>query len=590
MDFNDWLLSQQPDAEEPQVEVEIDELEVGEVEYIEDIEYEDTEIEPPSFTGPIYTPLIDEDAASEASTVRGRPTMAAGGASPSSSPRLPSPPPFTEVQIGPASPTVSDSFGNVSETQPEGAGEAAEGPLRRIRPGTSAADMAAGPPLVPLSDLDSPFQLQEHLKALHYSYTNPDNSRTVLPITREIAQELAEPPEGIERSLWLYELCRFLTMKTNNIITAFFKESPPCSAQTCPEMRASEWQYLCAVHDPPKSCCAIDYCCHTLDWASNILTSPKYFPSRLTLGSEAGGGPQTSMKHLTNIFRRLYRIFAHAWFQHRDVFWQVEGHDGLYVFFKTVCDVYNLIPEDNYTIPAEAEGIDAEETTGGDAPKVTLLQRDSDSLASSSTPVNAGATTRRHKHTPSTGASVTTISEGVEEAAENEAEDKKLSNLEEDTVLELPKVTEQDVENENVGPETRELPIREGLPIEIMAEEDDTKEETEEPVAESEQSGEATTEEVTEETKPGETEPEPDKEPKPAPESEEKESPETAEDDKKTEETAEPPETPTDPEPESDVTKAQAPSEVPDPSSQSAEPAETKPEPETDTQPKESKD
>lgn len=121
-------------------------------------------------------------------------------------------------------------------------------------------------------------------------------------------------------------------------------------------MRASEWQYLCAVHDPPKSCCAIDYCCHTLDWAANTLTSPKHFPSRLALGTETNTAQQ-QIRQLTNIFRRVYRIFAHAWFQHRDMFWRIEGKTGLYVLFKTVCDEYNLIPEDNYTIPSEAEGM-----------------------------------------------------------------------------------------------------------------------------------------------------------------------------------------------------------------------------------------
>lgn len=238
----------------------------------------------------------------------------------------------------------------------------------------------------------------------------------MVPINRQVAVQLAEPPEGVDRSLWLYELCRFLTMKVNNLIIAFFAESPPCSSQTCPEMRASEWQYLCAVHDPPKSCCAIDYCCHTLDWATNTLTSPKYFPSRLTLGSEGAGGPQASMRHLTNIFRRLYRIFAHAWFQHRDVFWEVEGHDGLYVFFKTVCDMYSLIPHDNYTIPTEAEGPDAvqpAEEEAVDNKRLTILRKDEDPFADPT--LGTGATTRRHKHSPSTGSRVTTIAEGAED-------------------------------------------------------------------------------------------------------------------------------------------------------------------------------
>ena len=257
---------------------------------------------------------------------------------------------------------------------------------------------------------------------------------------------LATPPEGIDKQLWLYELCRFLTMKANNLIIAFFAENPPCSAETCPEMRASEWQYLCAVHEPPKSCCAIDYCCHTLDWATNVLTSPKYFPSRLTLGSEAAGGAQTSMRYLINIFRRVYRIFAHAWFQHRGVFWQVEGHDGLYVFFKTVCDVYALIGEDNYTIPAEAEGHDIhiETPVSAGPPEISILkkgsadsttnQQPSEHPSSLSVPeteptISTGATARRHKHTPSTGTNVTTITEGEEDesSTSNEYQPKYLS-------------------------------------------------------------------------------------------------------------------------------------------------------------------
>ncbi|KAK2799468.1 hypothetical protein FQN50_008440 [Emmonsiellopsis sp. PD_5] len=374
-------------------------------------------------------------------------TMAAAGASPSSSPRLPSPPPFTEVQIGPKSPTVGDGFGTAGDDLLGLPHEPDDASTRRIRPGTKSADMASGPPLIPLSQLDSPFQLQEHLKALYQNYTRPSDSSTVNPITRDIAMFLAEPPEGVERSLWLYELCRFLTMKANNLIIAFFAENPPCSANTCPEMRASEWQYLCAVHDPPKSCCAIDYCCHTLDWATNILTSPKYFPSRLTLGSESAGGPQASMKHLTNIFRRVYRIFAHAWFQHREVFWQVEGHDGLYIFFKTVCDMYNLIPEDNYTVPAEAEGVEPSknaEAEGDASKRVTILRKEVPTQAEPSAPVReqesgslnvAAATTRRHKASPSTGIIVPTITEAAEDddpskpAVETPEEDDSVINL-----------------------------------------------------------------------------------------------------------------------------------------------------------------
>ena len=190
-------------------------------------------------------------------------------------------------------------------------------------------------------------------------------------------------------------------------------------------MRASEWQYLCAVHDPPKACCAIDYCCHTLDWAANVLTSQKQFPSRLTLGTEASGGTQQSVRQLTNIFRRVYRIFAHAWFQHRAVFWQVEASEGLYVFFKKVCDVYGLIQEDNYTISPEAEGLlssEKDETTTAESGMAILKKQPEDaepkqpsSNDDSTTTLSTAATARRHKHTPSTGSLVPTIAEGDED-------------------------------------------------------------------------------------------------------------------------------------------------------------------------------
>lgn len=230
------------------------------------------------------------------------------------------------------------------------------------------------------------------------------------------AQSLAQPPPGVERGIWLYELCRFLTQKANLMAIGLFADDPPCSAATCPEMRASEWQYLCAAHEPPKSCCAIDYCCHTLDWCATALTSTKLFPSRLNLGTESASA-QVQIRKMTEVFRRVYRIFAHAWFSHRDVFWRVETRTGLYLLFKTVCDEYRLIPEDNYTIPPEAEGIE-NTPTAPSRPTPTLLQRDgADGEPAGNSTLATGNTTKRHRHTMSDRAVsvATVIHEEVEE-------------------------------------------------------------------------------------------------------------------------------------------------------------------------------
>ncbi|KAL5372233.1 hypothetical protein PMIN02_012653 [Paraphaeosphaeria minitans] len=348
----------------------------------------------------------------------------ASAPSPSSSPRLPSPPPIAEDQLSPLPAT---------EEQQKLFSSLDNGASRRIRPGTKAEDMTEGPPLVELSEIDSAFQLTEHLKALHNFFTHPIGSETTTAVDREIAQKLATPPYNVDKTLWLYELCRFLTQKVNAIIIALFSDSPPCSSTTCPEMRASEWQYLCAVHDPPKSCCAIDYCCHTLDWAANTLTSPKNFPSRLAMGTDQSTQHQ-QQRNLTNIFRRVYRIFAHAWFQHRDMFWKVEGRTGLYILFKTVCDAYGLIPEDNYTVPPEAEGLDVDEEPPKAPPMIlkrepsgpgSLDAGNSSVLESGDHTLSTAGTTKRHRHSPSLSAmSVTTV---LEESEEEETEQKKAS-------------------------------------------------------------------------------------------------------------------------------------------------------------------
>jgi len=257
---------------------------------------------------------------------------------------------------------------------------------------------------------------------MHYYHTASHTT----PINRDTAKLLATPPPGIDKTLWLYELCRFLIAQCNTLIVGFLFDTPPCSAATCPEMRAGEWQFLCAVHDTPKSCCAIDYCCHTLDWAANVVTNPKIFPSRFVVDAH---DKNTALKNLVNVFRRLHRIFAHAWFQHRGVFWSLESQSGLYVFFKTVCDVYDLLPAENYKLPPEAEGLDSAGDLGDrstdrrhQAPHQQMgplsiakppRQRDSDDGDYSAT---SRTNTRRHiKSSPSVGSAVTTVPEADED-------------------------------------------------------------------------------------------------------------------------------------------------------------------------------
>uniref|UniRef100_A0A8C7WW03 MOB family member 4, phocein n=1 Tax=Oryzias sinensis TaxID=183150 RepID=A0A8C7WW03_9TELE len=87
-----------------------------------------------------------------------------------------------------------------------------------------------------------------------------------------------------------------------------------CHPDTCTQMTATEqWIFLCAAHKTPKECPAIDYTRHTLDGAACLLNSNKYFPSRVSI-------KESSVAKLGSVCRRIYRIFSHAYFHHRQIF------------------------------------------------------------------------------------------------------------------------------------------------------------------------------------------------------------------------------------------------------------------------------
>ena len=273
------------------------------------------------------------------------------------------------------------------------------------------------------------------------------------------ALQLSTPPPGVDRGIWLYELCRLLVARVNTIIVSLFADDPACSATTCPEMRASEWQYLCAAHDPPKSCCAIDYCCHTLDWSAIQLTSSKLFPSRLALGTENVSSAHQQRK-MTEIFRRVYRIFAHAWFQHRSVFWRVEGRTGLYIFFKTVCDEFRLIPEDSYTVPPEAEAGEEGNDEASQVDGTRILSRDGD------VDLTSGNDTQKRHHRPTVerqGSVSTIIHEEVEEDFDDEDHEMEAPNVR-GVVLEVPAYDSVVIDRSAETTGTTQAPIPAGEP------------------------------------------------------------------------------------------------------------------------------
>lgn len=54
--------------------------------------------------------------------------------------------------------------------------------------------------------------------------------------------------------------------------------------------------------------------------------------------------PPLTKGHFGSLARRLARIFAHAYFHHRELFEQAEAESSLYARFLTLSYKYDLVP------------------------------------------------------------------------------------------------------------------------------------------------------------------------------------------------------------------------------------------------------
>ncbi|GAA5982828.1 hypothetical protein JCM11641_004640 [Rhodosporidiobolus odoratus] len=247
----------------------------------------------------------------------------------------------------------------------------------RLRKGTRAEDAFSTDPFAPLppfSSFESSFAVQEYIAALVRRDPHDVDLITMIPTTREAAvddqadgQGEEEEVELVDEDVWVYEQLRRLALDQHLWVAALSaspspSEPPPCSAETCPEMRASDWHFLCAAHSTPPDppCSAIDYITHCSDGAQALLNSSRYFPSRLSVGE---GGRRL----LDAVARRLYRSFAHAFFHHPALFASLETDNSLVRRFCALNRRFSMVPEDGMIIPElELEGEGAWEEGAGE--------------------------------------------------------------------------------------------------------------------------------------------------------------------------------------------------------------------------------
>ncbi|GAA5954526.1 hypothetical protein JCM10213_004216 [Rhodosporidiobolus nylandii] len=234
----------------------------------------------------------------------------------------------------------------------------------RLRLGTKLAD-AFGPsasdpfsPLPKFSSFDSGYAVQEYIAALVRRDPHDVELITAIPTSRQDAEEEEEEEEDevelVDEDVWVFEQLRRLALDQHLWLAALSTPpSPdslaPCSASSCPEMRASDWLFLCAAHSTPPSppCSAVEYMLHSSDGAQALLNSSRYFPSRLAVGE---GGRRL----LDAVARRLYRSFAHAFYHHPPLFASLELETSLVRRFCALNRRFGMVDEGGMIIPEDA--------------------------------------------------------------------------------------------------------------------------------------------------------------------------------------------------------------------------------------------
>eukprot|EP01135_Chromosphaera_perkinsii_P000655 Nk52_evm22s147 gene=Nk52_evmTU22s147 len=151
----------------------------------------------------------------------------------------------------------------------------------------------------------------------------------------------------VDEDVWVYEHMRNFCLELEQFTSQLLEDvCGPEVSPMCESMQASSWQYLCAAHSRPQTCSAIEYTLHTLDQTGAILNSNALFPSRVSV-------PEKSVRQFQSICRRLYRIFAHAYFTHREVYDMWENETRLCARFQRFCELYQLVPDALLIIPGK---------------------------------------------------------------------------------------------------------------------------------------------------------------------------------------------------------------------------------------------
>jgi len=179
--------------------------------------------------------------------------------------------------------------------------------------------------LPPLSALDSAFQLEEYISLLIRLDVHDVDAIVSLPGKQghgeregsddsKLDDKDADGARGdvaVDEACWIYEQLRRLAQDLSHPLITMLQQE--CTRQSCPEMKAGEWLYLCVAHgnDGAMEVCAPCYylwCSLTFSFSNvaPLITFCTHWIARLLYSIHQEHSPRAflSLSPLTAIFNR----------------------------------------------------------------------------------------------------------------------------------------------------------------------------------------------------------------------------------------------------------------------------------------------
>ncbi|EXJ88664.1 maintenance-ploidy protein MOB1 (MPS1 binder 1) [Capronia coronata CBS 617.96] len=147
-------------------------------------------------------------------------------------------------------------------------------------------------------------------------------------------------PEGEDLNEWLaVNVVDFY----NQINLLYGSITEFCSPQSCPEMKATDefeylWQDAATGYPKPTKMPAPEYIEHLMTWVQSNIDNESTFPSRIGVPF-----PKHFPSTVRQLFKRLYRVYAHIYCHH----YQVIVHLGLEPHLNTSFKHYVLFIDEH---------------------------------------------------------------------------------------------------------------------------------------------------------------------------------------------------------------------------------------------------